>query len=247
MSSRPRKAFLLAAGHGTRLRPLTDTTPKCLLPVQGVPMLQIWLERCHEFGIEEVLINLHSHAEQVRKFLCARPTCDVRVEVSDEPLLLGSAGTLRANRAWVANEPDFWIFYADVLSDIDLTRVVERHREMRANATIGVYRVPDPSRCGIVQLDEKGWVSEFAEKPKVPIGNLAFSGILLASSKFLDFIPEHIPADIGFHVLPRISRLAAYEIHEYLIDVGTLENYRSAQQNWRSKSISTQSVQEQNA
>ena len=236
---------MLAAGHGTRLRPLTDTVPKCLLPVQGVPMLQIWLERCHEFGIEEVLINLHSHAEQVRAFLRGRSNCNVRVEVSDEPLLLGSAGTVRANRAWVSSEPDFWIFYADVLSDIDLNRVKERHRDMRADATIGVYRVPDPSRCGIVQLDENGWVTEFVEKPKVPIGNLAFSGILLASSKFLDLIPEHIPADIGFHVLPRVSRLAASEIHEYLIDVGTLENYKSAQQNWRSKSSRMQGVLEQ--
>ncbi len=247
MSSRPRKAFLLAAGHGTRLRPLTDSVPKCLLPVQGVPMLQIWLERCHEFGIEEVLINLHSHAEQVREFLRDQSSCNVRVEVSDEPLLLGSAGTVRENRAWVAKEPDFWIFYADVLSDIDLGHVIERHRDMRADATIGVYRVPDPSRCGIVQLDDRGWVTEFVEKPKVPIGNLAFSGILLASSRFLDLIPEHTPADIGFHVLPRVSKLAAYEIQGYLIDVGTMENYQSAQQNWRSKSNPMQFVQEQNA
>jgi len=210
-------------------------------------MLQIWLERCHQFGIEEVLINLHSHAEQVRAFLRGQSNCNVRVQVSDEPLLLGSAGTLRANRAWVTSEPDFWIFYADVLSDIDLNRVIERHRDMRADATIGVYRVPDPSRCGIVQLDDQGWVTEFVEKPKAPIGNLAFSGILLASSKFLELIPEHTPADIGFHVLPRVGRLAAYEIHEYLIDVGTVENYRSAQQNWRSKSSTMQSVQEQNA
>lgn len=245
MISHPRKAFLLAAGHGTRLRPLTDKVPKCLLPVRGIPMLQIWLERCQRFGVEEVLINLHSHADQVREFLQKNSSCNVRVQVSDEPVLLGSAGTVRANRSWVAHEQDFWIFYADVLSDIDLNRLLQRHREMRAEATVGVYRVPDPSRCGIVQVDDDGWVTEFIEKPTIPKGNLAFSGILLTTSKFLDTIPDRIPADIGFDVLPRITKLAAYEIDDYLIDVGTMENYRSAQENWRR--ANTHVTQEQNA
>ena len=239
MTAFPRKAFLLAAGHGTRLRPLTDATPKCLLPVRGIPMLQIWLDRCQRFGVKEVLINLHSHANQVREFLQRNSTPRVRVEVSDEPVLLGSAGTVRANALWVADEPDFWIFYADVLTDVDLAGFVNYHRSMGADATIGVYRVPDPSRCGIVQVNARGWVTEFIEKPKVPVGNLAFSGILLASRNFLDLIPNHAPADIGFDVLPRVRKLAAYEIQDYLIDVGTMENYQSAQQNWRGVKFDT--------
>lgn len=208
-------------------------------------MLQIWIERCQRFGVKEVLINLHSHADQVREFLQRNSDFNVRVQVSDEPVLLGSAGTIRANRAWVANEPDFWIFYADVLTDVDLNRMVERHREMSADATIGVYRVPDPSRCGIVQLDNQGWVTEFIEKPKAPKSDLAFSGLLLASSRFVDAIPSRIPADIGFDVLPRMSKLAAYEIEDYLIDVGTMENYQSAQKNWHGTSM--QIAQERNA
>lgn len=230
---RPRKAFLLAAGHGTRLRPLTDKTPKCLLPIAGVPMLQIWLSECRRFGIQEVLINLHSHADQVREFLEQSNESDVRVQVSDEPMLLGSAGTIRANRSWVSDERSFWIFYADVLTDLDLDEMLKQHSELGAIATIGVYRVPDPSRCGIVQVDTKGWITEFIEKPKLPVGNLAFSGILLASREFLSVVPEHSPADIGFDVLPRlVGRMAAYEIKDYLIDIGTMENYRSAQREW---------------
>jgi len=80
----PRKAFLLAAGHGRQLRPLTDAIPKCLLPIAGVPMLQIWLSQCRRFGTEEVLINLHSHADQVREFLERSDKSGVRVQVSDE-------------------------------------------------------------------------------------------------------------------------------------------------------------------
>jgi len=229
----PAKAFLLAAGHGTRLRPLTDKTPKCLLPVGGVPMLTIWLDRCARFGIEEVLINLHSHADLVREFLAHKNTSGVRVQVSDEPVLLGSAGTIQANREWVASEKTFWIFYADVLTDVDLNGIVERHLALSPVATIGVYRVPDPSRCGIVQVNRDGWITEFREKPQMPVGNLAFSGLLLAAREFLNVVPGQVPSDIGFDVLPRlVGRMAAYEITDYIIDIGTMENYGSAQRNW---------------
>jgi mannose-1-phosphate guanylyltransferase len=230
----PRKAFLLAAGHGTRLRPLTDASPKCLLPVRGMPMLQIWLDRCHRFGIEEVVINLHSHAGAVRSFLHRNKRSDIRVQISDEPVLLGSAGTIRANKHWVAAEEAFWVFYADVLTDANLGNMVQLHEELGPAATIGVYRVPDPTRCGIVQLDATSWVTEFIEKPRTPVGNLAFSGIILGGAEFLDALPARSPSDIGFDVLPNlVGRLAAYEISDYLIDIGTMENYRSAQKNWR--------------
>jgi mannose-1-phosphate guanylyltransferase len=234
MTSFPRKAFLLAAGHGTRLRPLTDKAPKCLLPIRGMPMLQIWLEHCRRLGIQEVLINLHSHAAAVREFLDRSKRPDVRVHISDEPVLLGSAGTIRANRHWVAAEEAFWVFYADVLTDANLGDMVRLHQELKAGGTIGVYRVPDPSRCGIVQLDASSWVTEFVEKPRIPTGNLAFSGIILGGPEFLDALPARSSSDIGFDVLPRlVGRLAAYEISDYLIDIGTMENYRSAQENWR--------------
>lgn len=246
MMVRPRKAFLLAAGHGTRLRPLTDTTPKCLLPVAGVPMLQIWLSQCHRFGIQDILINLHSHADQVQEFLERNNEHGVRVQVSDEPVLLGSAGTIWANRSWVSDEKSFWIFYADVLTDLDLDEMSKQHYELGAIATIAVYRVPDPSRCGIVQVDGKGWITEFIEKPKRPVGNLAFSGIVLASREFLSAVPEHSPADIGFDVLPRlVGRMAAYPVKHYLIDIGTMENYRSAQREW--PGLNSGTCQEQNA
>ena len=81
------KAFLLAAGLGTRLRPLTDSTPKCLLPIRGVPLLAIWLDLCHRHGIDEVLINTHCHGETVRRYLVAHRNA-VRTRVVDEPVLL---------------------------------------------------------------------------------------------------------------------------------------------------------------
>ncbi len=228
----PMKAFLLAAGHGTRLRPLTDSVPKCLLPVRGVPILQIWLEICRRHGIDQVLVNLHAHANAVRAFV-DKESKDIEVHVSEEPVLLGSAGTLLANREWIGSDSLFWVFYADVLTTENLTPMLETHKKRRQIATLGVCEVPDPRRCGIVTVDQEDIVREFVEKPVTPSSNLAFSGIMVGSPALLDFVPRQIPADIGFHVLPTLAgRMAAYRISSYLLDIGTPENYNAAQVAW---------------
>jgi mannose-1-phosphate guanylyltransferase len=226
------KAFLLAAGHGSRLRPITENIPKCLVPIRGVPLLAIWLELCKRNGIEEVLINLHTHADLVREFL-SRNTNGIRTQVMVEEQLLGSAGTLRANRHWIASDDLFWVFYADVLNRANLSGMLRMHRERRPCATIGVYNVADPERCGVVKTDAKGVIHEFIEKPAQPVSNLAFSGLMIAAPELLNVIPDRIPSDIGFHVLPQLTgRMLAYPIRDYLVDVGTLENYEKAQATW---------------
>jgi len=226
------KAFLLAAGHGTRLRPLTDKTPKCLLPIRGKPLLEIWLETCQRFGIDDILINVHAHAEAVRDFLRHR-LGPPRVRLVEEQELLGSAGTLRANRGWVNSDPFFWVFYADVLHQVDLTGMLQFHLDRSPVATLGVYKVPDPQRCGVVTVNENGVVVEFAEKPLHPRGNLVFAGLLIATAGFFDAIPVKQSADIGSDVLPKlVSRTMAYPIAEFLMDIGTVNNYRKAQVEW---------------
>lgn len=226
------KAFLLAAGAGSRLRPITDTMPKCLVPIQGVPMLSIWLQTCKYFGIEEVLINLHAHAAAVCEFL-QRNTDGPRVRVVVEEQLLGSAGTLRANREWIISDEFFWVFYADVLNRADLEGMMQAHRTRKPAATLGVYEVPDPRRCGIVTASDDGVIEQFVEKPEHPVSNLAFSGLMIGTPEVLDVIPAATPADIGFHVLPKLTgRMIAYPIRDYLLDIGTLENYEKAQATW---------------
>src|SRR5580700_11176048 len=120
------KAFLLAAGHGTRLRPITDTIPKCLVPIRGTPLLSIWLGLCKRFGIDEVLINIHTHVTMVQDFL-RKNANGVRARVVEEEQLLGSAGTLRHNRDWITEEELFWVFYADVLCRPDLGEMLRLH------------------------------------------------------------------------------------------------------------------------
>lgn len=196
-------------------------------------MLAIWLTMCKKLGIKDVLINLHAHANAVRTFLREGVEGDVGVKVAEETQLLGSAGTLRANRSWVEGEELFWVFYADVLHCADLTAMLHLHRQRKVAATLGVYEVPDPSRCGIITTNSKGIIENFVEKPKQPTGNLAFSGLMIATPALLDVIPEHIPSDIGFDVLPQLkNQMLAFRITDYLIDVGTMENYQMAQTTW---------------
>jgi mannose-1-phosphate guanylyltransferase len=226
------KAFLLAGGLGTRLRPLTDSTPKCLLPVQGSPILQIWFDICRQYGIDEVLINVHAHGDAVRRFI-EKHKDGLTVRLFEETALLGSAGTVLANKEWVNRERSFWVFYADVLTTANLNQMLAFHNSRGQIVTIGVYDVPDPSRCGIVQVDDNGVVRDFVEKPQAPVGNLAFSGLMLATPSLLDVIPNTCPVDLGFHVLPQIvGRMAAYRIPDFLMDIGTLETYRAAQTTW---------------
>jgi mannose-1-phosphate guanylyltransferase len=225
------KAFILAAGHGTRLRPLTNSVPKCLLPIQGVPLLEIWLNHCKAAGITDVLINAHAHPKAVREFAAAQK--NIYLRIAEEPQLLGSAGTLAENRDFVAGEKTFLILYGDVLTNIDLRRMLEFHEQKKLSTTICIYQVPDPTRCGIVSVDENAVVQSFVEKPAQPAGNWAFSGIMVANADILDLLPEHRPADIGFDLLPKlVGRMAAYKSSAYILDIGTLENYQSAQKSW---------------
>ena len=226
------KAFILAAGNGTRLRPLTDSVPKCLLPIQGVPLLEIWLNNCRAAGITDVVVNVHAHAEAVKKFAVAQKS-GLKVSIVEEPQLLGSAGTLAENRAFVAGEEAFFVLYGDVLTNADLRRMLAFHRRKNLSATLGIYQAPNPTRCGIVTVDEDDVIQEFVEKPEQPASDWAFSGVMISGQEIFDVLPDRRPADIGFEVLPTMAgKMASYAISEYLIDIGTLENYETAQRSW---------------
>ena len=196
-------------------------------------MLEIWLLLCQRSGIHDVLLNLHSHAVQVREFLSRCEIPDLRIHLVEETQLLGSAGTLRANRGWIENEKYFWVFFADVLVSADLAAMLQFHLSTSPLATIGVYSVDDPSRCGIVDVGPDGRVRAFEEKPKQAKSNLAFSGIMIGTPAMLDAIPSATPVDLGFHLLPAlVGNMLAYPLNEYVLDIGTPENYNFAQHSW---------------
>ncbi|HEU5469741.1 MAG TPA: nucleotidyltransferase family protein [Actinophytocola sp.] len=229
------KAFLLAAGLGTRLRPITDSMPKCMVPVGSRPMLDIWLDMLEKAGVTEVLVNLHHFAGAVREHLVHR-TGGPRVRLFVEPELLGSAGTLLANREWVADEEMFLAVNADNLTDFDLTELVEAHRAGRPMATLTLFHAPRPSECGIVDVVD-GHVVGFTEKPEQPRGDLANAGMYAFRPDVLDLIAGPVPRDIGYHLLPRLVGYArAITLGDsYFIDIGTPEALARARADWEGR------------
>ncbi len=218
------KAYLLAAGLGTRMGEITRTTPKCLLPVGGKPLLARWFEQLARAGVDAVLVNTHHLAEQVRDHVASSPP-PLEVVLAHEEELLGSAGTLAANRDFARSEESFLVAYADNASTVDLGALVRARRPGLA-ATLGLFRVADPQRRGVVDLDDAGIVVDFAEKPEQPRSNLAWAGLLLGTPELLAAIPEQAPCDLGHDVLPRlVGRMSGFEVEGYHADVGTPRSY----------------------
>jgi mannose-1-phosphate guanylyltransferase len=230
------KAFLLAAGEGRRLRPLTESLPKCLVPIRGIPLLAIWLQLLETHEVTSVLVNVHHFRERVTAFLGSHPT-SVAVETVHEPRLLGSAGTVLANRGFVEGEKSFLVLYADNLTAVDLRKMVAFHRGRPEPLTVGVAPTDRPSEKGTVRLGSQGQVIEFAEKAAQPPSNLANTGIYVANQELFEYLPRSLPAagvlDFGYDVLPRmVPHVAAYTIDEFLMDIGTPDAYERAQQIW---------------
>jgi len=229
------KAFLLAAGLGTRLRPITDSTPKCLLSVGGRPLLDIWLDALAKAGVNEVLLNAHHLADQVEAHVTARLGAPA-VHLVVEPELLGSAGTLRANRNFVVGEDMFLAINADNLTDFDLGLLIDAHRAGNAVATLSLFRAPDPTKVGVVEVND-GLVVGFEEKPAHPRGDLANAGMYAFAPEVIDEIIGPYPQDIGFHLLPAlIGRARALALNgSYFIDIGTPQALRRARHDWEGR------------
>lgn len=226
------KAFLLAAGVGSRLRPITDVTPKCMLTVGDRPMLDIWLDALCRAGVDEVLVNLHHLPDVVSCHIAAR-TAPPAVRTFFEPDLLGSAGTLVANRRWVEGEELFLACYADNLTDFDLRTLIDAHREHGPVATLTVFHSERPSAGGVVELDAAGRVTGFVEKPREPVSDLTNAGMYAFDPAVLDEIDGMLPRDIGYDLLPRlVGRARAVLVEGYFRDVGTPDAYRRAREEW---------------
>jgi mannose-1-phosphate guanylyltransferase len=226
------KAFLLAAGVGSRLRPLTDTVPKCMIAVGGRPMLDIWLDAFAKAGVDEVLINLHHLADVVRDHLAERTGPPV-VRVSYEAELLGSAGTLLANREWVEGEDFFLAVNADNLTDFDLLSLISAQRDHGTVATMGVFHSPNPSSGGVVEVDAAGTVIGFTEKPEHPVSDLVNAGIYAFRPSAIDEIAGEPPKDIGYDLLPKlVGRATTVVVDGYFRDIGTPDAYRQALDEW---------------
>jgi mannose-1-phosphate guanylyltransferase len=226
------KAFLLAAGVGSRLKPITDDTPKCMVPIAGRPMLDHWFDALADAGVDEVLVNVHHFATTVAEHVEARVGPPV-VRLSYEPELLGSAGTLVDNRGWVDAEKFFLVCNADNLTDFDVRSLISFHEAGSAPATLTVFRTDRPSEVGIVEADDASVMVGFEEKPRRPRSCLANAGIYAFAPALLDELHGRPPLDLGYDLIPRlVGRARVLPIAGYFRDIGTVGAYRSALEEW---------------
>jgi NDP-sugar pyrophosphorylase family protein len=219
------KAMILAAGLGTRLRPLTDNRPKALVEIAGRTLLEITLSRLRAFGITEVIINVHHFADKILGYLKANKNFGMRIEISREEVLLDTGGGLK-KAAWFfledpsrrdSNQIDepFLLHNVDVISTIDFARMLQFHKEHHALATLAV-QARETSRyllfnghfqlCGR-RTDKKNTVipSEARNLSSAPLHPFAFSGIHLISPRLLPMLTE----EGVFSIIPSYLRLAA--------------------------------------
>ncbi len=225
------KALLLAAGVGSRLRPITDTIPKCLVELGGRPLIDYWLDMLVPSGICPLLINLHYLADEMRSHLKRSPYADQISTVFEEELL-GTGGTLLANRNWFDNE-SFMLLHADNLSLFDVGRFIARHRKRPAGClvTMLVFETESPESCGIVVRDEQGIVREFHEKTTNPPGNLASGATFILEPEIFEYLEAtgHREIDFSKEILPQlIGRIQTFEEVSYHRDIGTLPSLERA-------------------
>jgi NDP-sugar pyrophosphorylase family protein len=221
------RALVLCAGAGTRLRSITGPVPKVLVPVAGIPTLDRILSWLADSGVTEIALNLHHHAETLRAHLAANPHPTLTLHTSFEPTLLGTAGACKPLAPFL--DRTFLVVYGDVLTDLPLADLLAFHHDRGALLTLAVYHVPNPTECGVVELDPDGRITRFVEKPSpdAVFSDLANAGILVADPALLAHIPPQGPSDFGHDILPALLAAGApvygwpIPPHSTVIDMGT--------------------------
>ena len=233
------KALILAAGKGTRLKQLTVDKPKPMLEIGGEPLLAHHVRRLAACGVRNIAINLHHAAEVISGYFADGHRYGVHIEYSFEPELLGTAGAAKKLASFL-DEP-FYVVYGDVFNNVDLSALAAFHQDHKrayaaaAGLSMSLYRVPNPSECGLVELAD-GRVTRFVEKPppEEVFTDLANAGILVCDPAILAYVPPVTVYDFGRDLIPE---LLAHDMPvfgkpitaaEHVIDIGTLPGLAQA-------------------
>jgi mannose-1-phosphate guanylyltransferase len=226
------KAVILAGGLGTRLRPITDNLPKPVVPMGNRAFAEFQIDILRKVGIGEIVFSLGYQPERIRGILGNGERFGVRLEYVTEPEPLGTAGAFAfANRG--ADQPVV-VLNGDILTDVDLTQMIEIHRSTSASATLFLTEVADPTKYGLVDVDQKGRITGFREKPSAeeaarierPLIN---AGIYLLSPSTFDLIPSNTRCMFEHDVFPALiargDMVSSFAPECYWRDIGTIENY----------------------
>lgn len=219
------KAMILAAGKGTRLKSLTRTVPKPMVPVAGRPMLEYIVEQIRNAGITELWVNIHHLPEKIQTHFGDGSRFGVRIAYSPERELLGTAGAVKLLESHFTET--FLLYYGDNYVEIDLKDFVQKHKASLAIATIAIFHCSKPHMSGIVKVDDHGNVLKFVEKPPkdAGMGNLANAGVYALEPRILSHIPGGESSDFGRDIFPRVlqsgEKISAYILKGQVIGIDT--------------------------
>lgn len=226
------RALLLAAGLGTRLRPITNTIPKCLVPIHGKPLLGYWLDMLIPNGIERILINTHYLPGAVRAFVSTSGWQN-SIDLVHEDELLGTGGTIVKNRTYFEDQ-SFLVAHADNLTRFDVNAFIARHKTRSAGVeiTMMTFTTDAPQSCGIVELDEDGIVKAFHEKVRTPPSNQANAAVYIFEATVINYMESLGKrfVDVSTEVIPQfLGRIQTFHNHDYHRDIGTPESLAAAE------------------
>lgn len=225
------RAMIMAAGLGTRLKPLTGFIPKPMVPIANRPALYHILRLLSRHGITEVVVNLHHLPDTVTSYFGDGAWLGVDLRYAFEEQLLGTAGGVKNNQGFLGDDT-FLVLSGDALTDVDLTALIAAHRAHRGIATLAVAEVDDTSQYGVVVVDDEERVRGFQEKPRPEEArsNLCNCGMYVFEPEIFERIPAAEFYDFGTMVLPELLRDdLAFHTHitaGYWNDVGSLPEYR---------------------
>lgn len=224
------RAMVMAAGKGTRLRPVTDLLPKPMAPIANRPVLRHILRLLKRHGLTEVVMNLHHLPDAITSYLGDGSSMGLDIRYSMEEELLGTAGGVKKNEDFL-NTSTFLIMSGDALTDIDLAALVEDHRQNGSIATIAVKQVADPSLYGVMVTNDEDRVVGFQEKPtrEEARSNLCNCGIYVFEPELLSLIPAGQFDDFGSRLFPDMLKqkipFYVHRISSYWSDVGNLGEF----------------------
>lgn len=226
------KAMIMAAGVGSRLMPLTTQIPKPMIPMANVPLMESIVTLLHTYGFDDLICNLHYHADNISSYFGSGSRFGVSMQYSLEDELMGTAGGVK-NCEWFLDDT-FVVISGDALTDIDLGALLKAHQQKGALATIALKEVQQVEHFGVVITDDQGKIERFQEKPRAEeaLSHLANTGIYVFEPEIFKYIPTRQFYDFGKQVFPHLVKTGApfygIPVNDYWCDVGNISTYCQA-------------------
>jgi len=226
------KALFLAGGMGTRLQPLTDNLPKPMVPILNKPLLERTMLNLKKSGISEVVISTCYHPEYIEEYFKNGSKLDMKINYIVEESPMGTGGAIKMAEKYF--DETFVVFNSDILSDINISKMIDYHKSKKALATIAVTDVRDPSIYGVIEYDQNGYALSFIEKPKpgVTTSKSINAGIYIFEPAIFDEIASDRAVSIEREIFPKLLnnnlKISVFQSGGYWMDIGTIQKYRQA-------------------